>query len=841
MSDERTSESIEVIDHTHVPGEAPVLRSRDVVIFPNMLSPLFIESEQAVRAVDTAVNGGHRVVALFGQKPGPKQGNAEPEDNAGEEESEIQAEDLYQVGTAVQVIRMQRTPDNKLQVLVNGIARVGLEALVQTSPYPLARIRVLESWAEKTNELEALSQNVLDLFKRAMELAPNVPKELMAALDSLSEQEQTADFIASQFNLRFEERQEVLSELNLRLRFELIHKFLTREVEILELRQKIQSDAAGSMDEAQREYFLRQQLKAIRQQLKAIRQELGEGEDDVDEIEELSGKIEAARMPEEARKAADRELMRMEKMPGESAEYTVSRTYLDWLVELPWSKASEDRIDVDRAQKILDDDHYGIEKPKDRILEYLAVRGLKNDMRGPILCLVGPPGTGKTSLGRSVARALDRTFVRISLGGVRDESEVRGHRRTYVGALPGRIIQGLRRAGTNNPVFMLDEIDKLGADFRGDPSAALLEVLDPEQNCRFEDHYLDVPFDLSQVMFIATANTLHTIPPALLDRMEVLELPGYTEQEKLQIAHSYLVPRQLEEHGLTAGRLEVETGALTGLIRYYTREAGLRNLERAVGTLCRKVARRFAQGRKRKVRVKSGHLQEYLGPPQFQHEIAEDNDEVGVAAGLAVTSAGGDVMFVEATLMPGGGNLNLTGQVGDVMQESVQAAMTYVRSRWERLGLPEKFNEEKDVHVHAPAGAVPKDGPSAGVTMAAVLASVFTGRPVRKDVAMTGEITLRGKVLPVGGVRDKVLAAHRAGIRTVILPEKNRNDLEEVPDSIRKDVKLVFADHMDRVLDTALCRKRRASTKHRSGTTANRPSAPAAKRRRPAVTADPGT
>lgn len=832
MSDETTPKSIEVIDGSHVPGEVPVLRSREVVIFPYMLSPLFVESEQAIRAVDTAVNGGHRVVALFGQKPDKEPEKPEPENDGGEEEAEIQAEDLYQVGTAVQVVRMQRTPDNKLQVLVNGIARVGLEALVQTAPYPLARIRVLDGWAEKTNELEALSQNVMDLFKKAMDLVPNVPKELMAALDSLSEPEKKADFIASQFNLRFEERQEVLSELNLRLRFELIHKVLTREVEILELRQKIQSDAAGSMDEAQREYFLRQQLKAIRE-------ELGEGEDEAEEIEELREKIEAAGMTGEARKAADRELSRMEKMPGESAEYTVSRTYLDWLVELPWSKSSEDRIDVDRAQKILDDDHYGIEKPKDRILEYLAVRRLKDDMRGPILCLVGPPGTGKTSLGRSVARALDRTFVRISLGGVRDESEVRGHRRTYVGALPGRIIQGLRRAGTNNPVFMLDEIDKLGADFRGDPSAALLEVLDPEQNCRFEDHYLDVPFDLSQVMFIATANTLHTIPPALLDRMEVLELPGYTEQEKLQIARSYLVPRQLEEHGLTDRRLEIDNDALTGLIRFYTLEAGLRNLERAVGTLCRKVARRFAQGRKRKVRVKTGHLREYLGPRQFQHEIAADNDEVGVAAGLAVTSAGGDVMFVEATLMPGGGNLNLTGQVGDVMQESVQAAMTYVRSRWEHLGLPENFNVEKDVHVHAPAGAVPKDGPSAGITMAAVLASAFTGRPVRKDVAMTGEITLRGKVLPVGGVRDKILAAHRAGIRTVILPGKNRKDLEEVPDTVRKDVKLVFADHMDKVLNTALMKKRMTSAGRRSPAGGSRPSVRTGNRPRPTVTAGP--
>ena len=833
MADETTSKSIEVIDRTHVPGEVPVLRSRDVVIFPYMLSPLLIENEQAIRAVDTAVNGGHRIVALFGQKPGPEQGETGPKNDAGEEEGEIQAEDLYQVGTAVQVVRMQRTPDNKLQVLVNGIARVGLQALVQTTPYPLARVKVLEEWAEKTNELEALSQNVMGLFKKAMELVPNVPKELIGALDSLTEQEQKVDFIASQFNLRFEERQEVLSELNLRLRLELIHKFLTREVEILELRQKIQSDAAGSMDEAQREYFLRQQLKAIRE-------ELGEGEDEAEEVEELAGKIEAAGMPGEARKVAERELSRMEKMARESAEYTVSRTYLDWLVELPWSKSSEDRIDVDRAQKILDDDHYGIEKPKDRILEYLAVRGLKNDMRGPILCLVGPPGTGKTSLGRSVARALDRTFVRISLGGVRDESEVRGHRRTYVGALPGRIIQGLRRAGTNNPVFMLDEIDKLGADFRGDPSAALLEVLDPEQNCRFEDHYLDVPFDLSQVMFIATANTLHTIPPALQDRMEVLELPGYTEQEKLQIARIYLVPKQIEEHGLTSGRLEIDNEALTGLIRYYTLEAGLRNLERAVGTLCRKVARRFAQGRKRKVKVNARQLHEYLGPRQFHHEIAEANDEVGVAAGLAVTYAGGDAMFVEATLMPGAGNLNLTGQVGDVMKESAQAAMTYVRSRWEGLGLPEKFSEEKDVHVHVPAGAVPKDGPSAGITMAAVLVSVFTGRPVRKDVAMTGEITLRGKVLPVGGVRDKILAAHRAGIRTVILPEKNRKDLEEVPDTIRKDVKLVFADHMDKVLDTALVKKRRASAKRRSPATGNRPSVRSGGQRQPAVAAGGG-
>ena len=809
-----------MIDGSHVPGEVPVLRSRDVVIFPYMLSPLFVESEQAIRAVDTAVNGGHRVVALFGQKPGKEPEKAGPEGEAADEEAEIQAEDLYQVGTAVQIVRMQRTPDGKLQVLVNGITRVGLEALVQTTPYPLARVKVLDGWAEKTNELEALSQNVMDLFKKAMDLVPNVPKELMAALDSLGEPEQKADFIASQFNLRFEERQEVLSELNLRLRFELIHKYLTREVEILELRQKIQSDAAGSMDEAQREYFLRQQLKAIRE-------ELGEGEDEAEEVEELREKIEAAGMTGEARKAADRELSRMERMPGESAEYTVSRTYLDWLVELPWSKSSEDRIDVDRAQKILDDDHYGIERPKDRILEYLAVRRLKDDMRGPILCLVGPPGTGKTSLGRSVARALDRTFVRISLGGVRDESEVRGHRRTYVGALPGRIIQGLRRAGTNNPVFMLDEIDKLGADFRGDPSAALLEVLDPEQNCRFEDHYLDVPFDLSQVMFIATANTLHTIPPALLDRMEVLELPGYTEQEKLQIARSYLVPRQLDEHGLTESRLAIDNDALTGLIRYYTREAGLRNLERAVGTLCRKVARRFAQGRKRKVSVKTRHLHEYLGPRQFQHETAEDDNEVGVAAGLAVTSAGGDVMFVEATLMPGGGNLNLTGQVGDVMQESVQAAMTYVRSRWELLGPARKIQRGEG-----------RARPCAGGSRA-------EGRPVRGDndggrpgVGVYGSSGPEGRGDDRGNhaARQGPAGWGRAGQDTGGPPrgypdgdstcEKTGRTWRKCRDTIRKDVKLVFADHVDKVLNTVLLKKRRTSTGRRSPAAGSRPSVP---------------
>ena len=809
MKDHDQTKSLDIANRNLVPGEVPLLVSRDVVVFPSMVTQLFLDDDRAIRAVDTAVNGGHKVVAIFGQKAPSTE--VEEEDSVEVEEIEdYKLEELYQVGTAVQVVRMQRSPDGRLQVLINGIARVGLQDLVQVRPYALARVKVLEGWSEKTPTLEALAQNVVGLFKKAVGLTPHAPREMLVALDTLPDSEQKADFIASQFSLGFEERQEVLAELNLRRRLEMINSAMTREVEIMELRQKIQSDAAGSIDDAQREYFLRQQLKAIQD-------ELGEDEDEALEMEELRQQILEAGMPDEVKKVAERELSRMEKMMQAAAEYTVSRTYVDWLVELPWSKASEDHIDVDEAQRILDEDHFGIEKPKDRILEYLAVRRLKNDMRGPILCLSGPPGTGKTSLGQSVARALGREFVRISLGGVRDESEVRGHRRTYVGALPGRIIQGLRRAKTNNPVFMLDEIDKLGADFRGDPSAALLEVLDPEQNHSFEDHYLDVPFDLSKVLFIATANSLHTIPPALLDRMEVLELSGYTEVEKVKIARRYLVPRQLKEHGLSGRKLEIDDDALRAVVRHYTREAGLRNLEREVGTLCRKVARRFAQGRCRKVWIRSGDLSEYLGPERFLHEVAEEAKEVGVVAGLAWTPVGGEVLFAEGSVMPGKGGLKLTGHVGDVMKESAQAAMTYIRSRWEDLSLPEDFSERSDVHIHVPAGAVPKDGPSAGVTMGTVLASVFTGRPVRHDVAMTGEITLRGKVLPIGGVRDKVLAAHRAGMKTVILPEQNRKDVEDVPEAVRKELKIVFAAQMDQVLDTALFKRRSHRKKTRSG------------------------
>lgn len=791
MADPLTS--VNAIEAYRIPSELPMLVTSEVVIYPLMAAPLLLEDERAIKAAQAAIDAGHKVIAIFGELKAT---------DAEEREEDVRREFLYPVGTAIYIARSAQTPDGRMQVLVQGMARLGLIDVLQSHPFPLAQVEKVTPIVEQNTELEALARNVFGQFKKAIALAPNVPREVGAALDALSEITHKADFIASQLNIGFEERQKILSERDLHRRLEAINQSLNREVEILELRKKISSEAAGSMEDAQKEYFLRQQLRAIRD-------ELGEGEDLGAEREDLREKVKAAGMSEEARAEAERELNRMARMPEASAEYTVSRTYLDWLVELPWQRKTDDQLDVTKAERVLDADHYGLEKPKERILEYLSVRHLKNDMRGPILLLVGPPGTGKTSLGKSVARALNREFVRMSLGGVRDESEIRGHRRTYIGALPGRIIQGLRRAGTKNPVFMLDEIDKLGADFRGDPSAALLEVLDPAQNNTFVDHYLDVAFDLSEVLFLATANSLHTIPPALMDRMEVLEVSGYTEVEKLEIARRYLVKRQISAHGLTAKNTSFDKAALQEVIQYHTREAGVRNLEREIATIARKVARKFAQGRKRRVRVQQKNVADYLGPQKFRYEVAEEDHEVGVAAGLAVTAAGGDVLFVEASVVPGKGGLNLTGQVGDVMKESAHAALTYVRSRWHELDLNAQFNEKADVHVHVPAGAVPKDGPSAGITMATVLASVFTNRPVRKDVAMTGEITLRGKVLPIGGIRDKVLAAHRAGAKTVILPEANRKDAREIPDTARKDLRLIFASHMDQVLKTALMKRPR--------------------------------
>jgi len=796
------SAGVEALARRAFAPDLPLLTTPRAVIYPDMASPLVIEDKASINMVQAALKTGNNVVALFGRVAGEEDEESDDTQITGSASS-----NLYPVGAAVQLVRSHKAADGRLQLLVQGLARIKIQRLLTDTSYPMANVQQLEDLEESSTRSEAMSRNVISQFRKAISLAPSVPTEIAETVGTLSAAGQKADFIASQLNLDFSERQEILGELNVHRRFETLNTYLNREVEILELRDKISSEAAGTMEKAQREFFLRQQLSAIQE-------ELGDG--GTNEIDVLRESIEAAGLPAEAKTEADRELSRMASTPQASPEYSVSRNYLEWLANLPWSKSSESDLDLGAAERILNQDHYGLDKPKDRILEHLSVRRLKEDMRGPILCLVGPPGVGKTSLGKSVARAMGREFVRMSLGGVRDEAEIRGHRRTYVGAMPGGIVQSLRRAATNNPVFMLDEIDKLGSDYRGDPSSALLEVLDPEQNHSFVDHYLDVAFDLSKVMFIVTANSLHSIPPALLDRMEVIQLSGYTEEEKLAIAQRYLVPKQITENGLSSSKLYIDKGAVRSVIGHYTREAGLRNLEREIGTISRKVARKFAQGRKRRIRVQEKHVSEYLGPERFHHEVAEASHEVGVVAGLAWTPVGGEVLFVEGSAMPGKGNMKLTGQMGDVMKESVEAAMTYVRSRWQELGLEESFAQSQDLHIHVPAGAIPKDGPSAGITMATVLASVFTGRPVRKDIAMTGEITLRGKVLPIGGVRDKVLAAHRAGMQTVILPADNRKDAEEISETVRRQLKLVFVDHVDKVIDLALLK-----TNRRNGTGGN--------------------
>ncbi len=764
-----------------IPEELPILPSGQVVAYPSIIIPLGTGDEKIVKLIDEAM-AGDRMVGIFAQRSDPEKSLPH---------------NLYSIGTAAIIARMFKMPDGSIRAFLRGLARIRLKELTQTEPYLRGRVEVVESRAERSTELEATTRNLLALFQKVVSLAPNLPSEIGIAAVNIPEPGELADFIAAHLNLNVNDGQEILETLDVAERIKRLTTFINRELEILELGSKIQSQVREEMTKAQREFYLREQLKAIQR-------ELGEVDERTLEINELREKIEQAGLPQEARKEAERELDRLSKMPPAAAEYTVSHTYLDWLINLPWKKSTEDNLDLSRAAKVLDEDHYDLDKVKERILDYLAVRRLKEDMKGPILCFVGPPGTGKTSVGQSIARALGRKFIRMSLGGIRDEAEIRGHRRTYVGALPGRIIQGIRRAESNNPVFMLDEIDKIGADFRGDPSAALLEVLDPEQNFSFVDHYLDVPFDLSKVMFITTANIVDTIPPALRDRMEVLELPGYTELEKLNIAKNYLIPRQLGENGLTPQMLEITDEALLTIIRNYTREAGVRNLEREIGTICRKAARRVAEGGEGKTIVVPERLHDYLGPQRFRYEVAEKADEVGVATGLAWTPAGGDVLFIEAALVPGKGNLILTGKLGDVMQESARAALTYARSRAESLGVEQAFYEKNDVHIHVPAGAIPKDGPSAGITMAVALVSAITKRRVAKDVGMTGEITLRGRVLPVGGIRDKVLVAHRAGIRKVILPKDNEKDLEEVPRQVREELEFILVEHIDEVLKVAI-------------------------------------
>ncbi len=776
-----TDEKRTPVDKVEIAGELPVMPLKDTVIYPHIVAPLLVAEENLVKLIDDAL-AGDRIVAVVTAK---------------EQVDVPSPETLYRVGSAVAVARMFKLPDGKMQLLVQGIARIRVIEYTQTHPYFRAKIERLRDIVEDSVEVAALARNALSLFKKIVNLAPYLPDEMFIAAMNVDEPGDLADFLAANINLETHERQEILEELNVKERLKKLTVYLNREVEVLEIGSKIQSQVQSELAKGQREFFLREQLKAIQR-------ELGELDEKTMEINELREAIEKSGMPEEARKEAERELDRLANMPAAAAEYTVARTYLDWMVNLPWNKSTEDNLDVRRAAKILDEDHYDLDKVKERIVEYLAVRNIKEDMKGPILCFVGPPGVGKTSLGQSIARALGRKFHRISLGGVRDEAEIRGHRRTYVGALPGRIIQGLRKAGTNNPVFMLDEVDKLGADFRGDPAAALLEVLDPEQNRTFVDHYLDVPFDLSKVMFITTANILFTIPPALLDRMEILELPGYTEPEKIKIAQQYLVPRQIAEHGLDKQEVEIDESALRGIIRNYTREAGVRNLEREIAAICRKIARKVTEGNSGPFRVTCDELHEYLGPVKFRQEILGKENEVGVATGLAWTEGGGDVLFVEAEIFPGKGNLTLTGKLGEVMQESARAAVTYARANAEKFGIPDGFFETHDLHIHVPAGAIPKDGPSAGVTMAIALVSAITDKPVRKDIAMTGEITLRGKVLPVGGIKEKVLAAHRAGVKKVILPEDNEKDLEEVPDFVKHELEFVFVKHINEIAEQAL-------------------------------------
>ncbi len=768
-----------------LPEVLPLLPSGGSVIYPFQLVPVLAAQERDIRAVDEAAASPAKMVGIFAQK------TAEDGHHHGE---------LYDVGTAANVSRMVKAPDGSINAILQGVARIRLLSIEQAEPWMRARVERLPETGERDLELEALARNAVALFQRIVELSETAPELAMTAAN-VPEPGALADFIASNVRLKTEERQAVLETTDIHQRLRLVTEFLQREAEVAAVERKIRSEVQGEVDKRQREFILREQLKAIQK-------ELGELEPSP-ETAELRQRLADAHLPPEAQREADRELERFATTPPASAEYQVIRTYLEWLADLPWAVSTEDNLDLDRAEQILNEDHYGLEKVKQRILDFLAVRKLRRDVKGPILCFVGPPGTGKTSLGQSIARALGRKFLRLSLGGIRDEAEIRGHRRTYVGALPGRIIQEIRRAGTNNPLMILDEVDKLGMDFRGDPASALLEVLDPQQNNTFVDHYLDVAFDLSRVFFITTANLADPIPAPLHDRMEVIELPGYTEHEKLQIATRYLLPRQVRENGLPEGMLQVSEDAIREIIRSHTHEAGVRNLERELGAICRGVARRAARGEGEPVIVTPANLAELLGPARFRWELAEEADEIGVAPGMAATMAGGDILFVEASVVPGKGRLILTGKLGEVMQESAQAAVTYARMRAADLSISPTFFERNDIHIHVPAGAIPKDGPSAGVTMATALVSAITRRPVHKDVAMTGEITLRGKVLPVGAIRDKVLAAHRGGITKVIIPKDNQPDLEEIPAEVRQGLEFVLAEHVDDVLNAALHAERR--------------------------------
>ena len=759
----------------------PILPLRGTIVYPFLVVPLMIQQAEQTRLVDDALMRGSRI-GLFLQKDAKKE-NPDPED-------------LYTVGTAGNILKMLRFPDGTVRFLIQGLTRIRIKKFVGTSPYLTAEFEELSETTRESVRTEALQRNLIDRVKTLVELAPYLTEEFHVTAINQETPSKLTDFVASNLNISVEQKQLLLEELDVYQRMTMLYHAINKEIEVLELSQKIQAQAATELGKSQRDYILREQLKAIKR-------ELGDG-DDKGEIEEFEKKIKASGMPESAEQAAYKELDRLSHMTPSSAEYTVSRTYLDWLVTLPWNKSTKDILDLKKAKKILDEDHFDLERVKDRILEHLAVRKLKADIKGPILCFVGPPGVGKTSLGKSIARAMGREFMRVSLGGMRDEAEIRGHRRTYIGSMPGRVIQSVRRCGSNNPIIMLDEVDKIGSDFRGDPASALLEVLDPEQNDSFTDHYLDLPFDLSKVMFITTANWLEPIPAVLLDRMEVITIPGYTDIEKLAIAKRHLIPKQLDNHGLNKSHLNIDDSAIKLLVDGYTREAGLRNLEREIASVARKVARKVATGSSRKLEVDSKEIGRLLGPRRFTREVIKRQGRAGVVPGLAYTSVGGEVLFIEATSMSGKNSLMLTGHLGNVMKESAQAALSFIRSNCKELNIKRECFDNMDVHIHVPSGATPKDGPSAGITMAVALASLFSGRPVKPGLAMTGEITLRGELLAIGGLKEKLLGALRAGVKTVLLPEDNRKDTADLPAEVKKNLTMRYFSDMMAAIKFAL-------------------------------------
>jgi len=772
----------------NLPETLPLIPVRDVVVFPYMVLPLFISREKSIKSLEGALSKD-RLVFLVAQK------NLSVEDPS--------PKDLYRVGTVALVMRMLKLPDGKIKVLVQGLSKASMKEVLRTKPHLLVRVEIMKDpfITEITLETEALMRSIREQLERIVSYGKLVSPDLMFILDSVDDPGRLADLVASNLDLTVEKAQEILEIIDPIDRLKALNEVLGKELQVLTMQAKIQSQAKDEISKSQREYFLREQMRAIRT-------ELGEVDERAEEIKQLRKKIKQAKMPKEAQKEAYKELDRLEQMHPDAADAAIVRTYLDWLVEMPWSRSTVDRLDLLKAKRVLDEDHYNLEKVKDRILEFLSVRKLKKKMKGPILCFVGPPGVGKTSLGKSIARALGRKFVRISLGGIRDEAEIRGHRRTYVGAMPGRILLSIKQAGSNNPVFMMDEVDKIGADFRGDPASALLEVLDPEQNTAFSDHYLNIPFDLSRVMFITTANLTDPIPSALRDRMEVINLPGYTDVEKLKIARTFLLPRQMEENGIGPKMLEISDQAILQIISQYTQEAGLRNLEREIASICRKVARKAAEGKKEMIQIHAKNLHRFLGPPYFLPDEEQERNEVGVATGLAWTESGGEVLHVEASTTPGKGALILTGHLGEVMKESAQAALTYARAKGGVYRIKPSLYNEREIHVHVPSGAIPKDGPSAGITMAVAMISSLARIPVKKDVAMTGEITLRGRVLPVGGLKEKALAALRNHIKTVVIPYQNEKDLNDLPPYVRKKINFVPVRHMDEVIKIALAKKK---------------------------------